>query len=438
MQKKSYIILLHLTFIFIGQSAFSQPKHVLTLSEAVKNALKTSPSYLSAKNAAESTKLESKNAFANFLPSIDLSASHGVKGKNPDITGELSKTPIVSGASLTLTESLYDNGESAKKYKIAKLKHDLANINLEKTKAQIIRQVLLAYYRHNIELQNLRFTQKNFDELERLARLVSNQFHQGMKTRKDYLSFKTKSHRSRLDVITAEKKYTKARSQLFELIGISPDANTTFDESVKPLIPKKALSIDISTESLYEYKTISLQKRISESEIALASRKFWPEISLIGAASYGSSDYIDTKETWSDNDLTQWSVLLNLKFNLLDWGVRSRNIQIAKLNTNTIEQSLNSQLLESLTGLEQFKLEVKRAEESYRLSKDLQKMEEDNFALLERDYRTGNTTYLELTTGLANLLDAQSRGLEADYQQSNLYLQWKYYKGILSEETIFE
>ena len=65
-------------------------------------------------------------------------------------------------------------------------------------------------------------------------------------------------------------------------------------------------------------------------------------------------------------------------------------------------------------------------------------MEEDTFQLLERDYRAGQSTYLELTTGLANLLDAQARGQEADFKQAELYLKWKYYKGLLNEETVFE
>ena len=65
-------------------------------------------------------------------------------------------------------------------------------------------------------------------------------------------------------------------------------------------------------------------------------------------------------------------------------------------------------------------------------------MEVESFNILERDFRFGQTSSLQLTTSLANVLDAQARGLEADYDLAELYLKWKYYKGILSEETVTE
>ncbi len=68
---------------------------------------------------------------------------------------------------------------------------------------------------------------------------------------------------------------------------------------------------------------IRMRQQISDLEIDLAKRKYWPELSLVGAATYGSSEYLDTNQTWADNEASQWSVLLNLKFNILDWGVRN-------------------------------------------------------------------------------------------------------------------
>ena len=207
---------------------------------------------------------------------------------------------------------------------------------------------------------------------------------------------------------------------------------------MKPFIPKTSLNLKIQESELFEYKILQLQGQISQIDVNLAKRRYWPELSLVGAASYGSQDYIDTRQTWSDNEQTSWSLFLNLKFNLIDWGVRNRNIQIAKLSQVSAEESVRSTLLEVQKDLEVFKDDVEKSQESYRLSKELQKMEEETFQILERDYKAGQTTYLELSTGLANLLDAQSLGLEADYNQADLHLRWKYYKGILNEQTALQ
>lgn len=411
---------------------------ITTLPQVLQKALLSSPTYLTTKNELEVAKLEAANAKALFFPSLDLSASHGVRDINPDTAGLTARSQLVSGTTLTLSENFYDNGETSKRNRIAGYKFQLAQINFQKNRSEIIRSVTLAFYRYNISLQNLKFTTKNFEELQRLAKLVSNQYFQGMKTKKDYLSFKTRSQRSRLDVIAAEQNLLESRTDLLAKMGLDADDPIRFDEAMPPKKLKRIASEQLNSENLYESQRLAIQKKISELEVDLAKRLYWPELSLVGTASYGSSNYIDTGQNWSDNDISQWSVLVNLKFNLLDWGIRSRNIQIALASQNSQEQGFQILLLQAQKELESFKLEVARSEENYRLSKELQKMEEDTFKILERDYRSGQTTYLELTTGLANLLDAQSRGLEADYVRTDLNLRWKYYKGTLSEESIFE
>lgn len=419
-------------------AAIRDQSHYISPKQAVAIAIEKSPLHLSAKNALESARLEKKNAFATFLPSLDLSSSYGFRGLNPDTNDETLETNKVSRTTLSLTETLYDNGENYKRNRIADYGEQAALINYNQTKAQVIMQAVLAYYRYTIALQNLKFTQMNFNELERLSKLVSNQFHQGLKTRKDFLSFKTRAQRGRLDVIDAENRVTDTRATLLATIGLSPDAQVLFDETVKPILPPGALSTDFDINNLPEMRTLDLQQKIDELQIALVRRQIWPELNLVGALSYGSSDYWDTGTRWANNDQSEWSVLLNLNFNILDWGVRSRNIRITEVNRNSLMQTKRIQLHEAQKDLEIFKLDVARSAERYKLSKELQKMEEDTFKLLERDYRGGQATYLELTTGLANLLDAQSRGQEANFDQASLYLRWKYYKGTLSENTIFQ
>lgn len=422
-----------------GQSGAQAKSHksVLTFNQAVQMSLATSPAFLIAKSQMEAAHLEMKNAFSKFFPSLDLSASHGVREINPTQLRP-NNTSAVSGATLSLTENLYDNGESDKKNRIAQYRYQLAKLSYEKSRAEIVRAVLLAYYRLNITTQNLKLTKTNFDQLEKLANQLKNQFQQGIRTQKDYLGFKTRAQRARLNVLRAEQDLVQAKTALLQEIGLDPENSVQIDESVKPLRPPTPLTVDISPESLYEFRRMQVQSQIDDLEVQRVNRNFWPQLNLVAAASYGSSDYINTNQSWKDNETSQWSLLLNLNFNLLDWGVRSREIQIAALAQKSSEQTSRALLLKDKKELEEFKLEVANSNESFQLSKELQKMEEDSYRILERDYRSGRSTYLELITGLANLLDAQSRGLEADYNQADLYLKWKYYKGILSEETIVE
>lgn len=410
----------------------------ISLPEALHLALENSPEYKTAKNNLESSELEAKNASVLFFPTLDLTTSHGVRGFDPDTQNLTARTPWASETTLALTENFYDNGETFKKSRIADKKRDLARLEHHRIRAQIIRKVMLAFWRNSIAIQNLEFVKKYAEELERLSKLVNNQYRQGLKTKKDHLNFKSREQRSKLDLIKSEKERAEAFSELVTALGLNPDAEHEFDVKVRPLLPVKKLKSEFSDSELYEFQQLELQKQISQIEIDLAKRRYWPEVSLVGAASYGSSDYVDTRQSWSDNDSTQWSVFLNIKFNLLDWGVRNRNIRLAQITQSTSENSKTTALLEVKKALEVFKVEVANSTDNYLLSKELQKIEEENFKLLERDYKSGLTSYLELTTGLANLLDAQSRGLEADFALADLYLRWKYYKGVLDVQTALE
>ncbi len=422
----------------LWSTAAAQSVPTISLKQAVQIAVEKSPDLQIAKNQWQASGLEQKNAFVSFFPSVDLSAGHGLRGLTPDPAGVTAQTNWVSGATVSVTENFYDNGEGFKKYRISSLRYELAQIGYERTKAQVLRSVALAFYRFNISAQNLKFAVKNLQELDRLAKLVTNQFQQGLKTRKDFLSFKTRAQRSQLDVYRAEQSLARDRGVLMSLLGISPTEPVQFDSEQKPVLSKVPLRVDFPSEQLYELRVLRLLEQIRDHEINLSERRNWPELNLVGALSYGSSEYVNTGRSFADNDVTQWNVLFNVKFNLVDWGVRHRNIQLTRINQNSLQQSQRSLLLAAEKDLEVYRAEVLRSNETYRLAKELQKMEEDTFRFLESDYRSGRATYLELTTGLANLLDAQNRGQEADFDQADLYLRSKYYKGTLNETTVLE
>src|SRR5690606_8581062 len=128
----------------------------------------------------------------------------------------------------------------------------------------VLRAVVLAYYNYIIAGQQLGFTQKSFSELERLAKLVSNQYYQGLKTRKDFLSFKTRAQRGRLDVIQAEKNLQRAEDELRASIGINPSEKVSFDPNLKMVLPKKNLHTNIEPEQLYETRSLELNRLIGE------------------------------------------------------------------------------------------------------------------------------------------------------------------------------
>lgn len=424
--------------LLVFQMAEASSTTQLSLQEAVRKTLGNSPEYFQTKNNLEQAELESRNTFSAFFPTLDLTATHGLRDYEPDPDGITRQTRWRSEAALVLTENLYDNGETYKRYEIFKLKWERARLQHHKIKAQIIRRVILAYYRLLVAEQDLEFVKKNFAEIDRLEKMVREQYHQGLKKRKEMLSFKTRAQRSRLEVLRAQQAVKEAHSQLLAEMGEEGSTHYHIVKATPMLLPPTKSGWSISPQDLYDERILRLVKRISEYEVELSRRRYWPELNLVASAQYGSSEYVDTGRRWSDNDQTHWGLFLNLKFNLIDWGVRQRNIRITQVQRHSEEQAVRLELLRAQKEVEDLKFNIDQAQESYNLASDLQKTELETFQALERDYKSGLTSYLELITGLSNLLDAQSRFLQTQLNQADLYLSWKYHKGILDEKTAFE
>jgi outer membrane protein TolC len=356
---------------------FAQAKtaDLLTLKEAGARALENSPAYLQADQTYQQAKLQTKNNRAVFYPSLDVLAIHGPQYYHPD--PDL-YPDFQSSTQLMLSEHLYDNGESYKKWKIAELLEEQDHVLVMKAKGQVLLSVVESYYNWCDSVLQMQFTRKYADEVERQFNLASAEFHQGVKTRADYLRFKTQAQRSELDLIDAQKAAEKSREDLLALMGLSPESPVQFALLTTPVLPSRKIRTSFTKEDLPEFKVLDLKYRISDLQEALVQRRNLPQFDLSGAWQYGSQDYMNTGETWRDGEGHSWNVLLTMKWNLWDWGVRSRNEQIQALQEKIDQQGLRTQLLSSEQELSHYKTDEARIEERMKIATELQANEKIN------------------------------------------------------------
>lgn len=405
----------------------------MAFKEVLTTALNNSPAVVSAKKKFESTQLERKNAISVFLPSLDLVAVHGGQGNRPSTYA----IPTASSTSLTLTENLYDNGQSITKLKIADYNLRVSETQLKGVRGKLLVTVSGLYFDYCVANNRLKFAEKNQQQLEKQLNLAREQFHQGVKTRKDFVSFQAQTQRGAIDLLYAKNNLAKTRKSLLEGMGL----NAATDQEVNPEFNLRLTIKDLPTEvagiSLREEDLLNLKREVSELQVKLSKRKNLPQLDLTASAGYGSSNYINSGSTWADGEKTNWSVLLTLNWNLIDFGQRSRNVALTRLQQDIEQQDLRISLLSAQKELENFEIDLKNFAKNYDLVKNLKKMEEDNFKLLEGEYRQGKVSYLELLTAMTNLLDAQYRDTQADFDLHRLWLKRKFYEGNL-DENVFE
>jgi outer membrane protein len=436
-----YIFLLTLLFA-PGAGAAPAPVSdgLLSYKDAVQYALDHAPSLQTAKARASIADLDRRSAFSGFLPSLDLTSTHGYVGENP-VSPATAATPWTSLTSLRLTETLWDNGETYTKYRISSLAEDRSELELRLAREKIVLDLHQEFQRYSLAHALNVVEREQYTLLKKQHDLMAEQFRAGMKSREDYVRVQAQLQRAELGLLKAANDIERSKRELVKILGVPVESNEaeswkfapleagpirTEDEPKAPPVPTGTLA----------YQANALQRKANELTVSLTSRKVWPQLSLTGNLGYELGGYLGTGARLADTDKLSYGGALTLTFNLWDWGTRRRDTQVAEKNRWIQDRELAEKEQSDRASIETLWLELGRAKKSYAISKELLALETSNFKTLESDYRRGVVRYLDLITGLRDLAAAKSAFLSAYFEyRQNLALH-RYYEGKLYETTM--
>ncbi len=434
---KRFIIASFFFFASLSARAEVGADEKVSFVDAVQLAVEKSPALSSAQSEVSIRNLEYENSYSAFLPQLDLNATHGLRNSDPSRYQSI----YASELNLQLTETLYDNGLSLTKYRSARIQKEMTELNFRNERDKLILQVTTEYLRYSLTTKLTEVQEEQFKTINKQYQAVSNQYRQGIKTRKDYLRFKTELRRSEIEVQNSYTTLEKSRLELMRLIGIELNAQARPLEFVPVDINLKTVEgVPAETPDLhkhYHFRIAELQKQILENDVSIVRRQYWPELFLTAGAAYHTGDYLGPGTQQTRNDLTSWNALLILKFNLWDWGVRKRNISIAEAkrtqSENTVKAELNSFAVEN----EKMMLELKQSSRNFSLATELLDLETKSYGLLDSEYRNGKLSYLDIIVGLRDLLNAKIQMYTSYFELRGQLLKYRYHEGRLYE-SLFE
>jgi adhesin transport system outer membrane protein len=411
----------------------------LDLKKTIEFALANSPVIDSLRRELSIAVLEEKTATARLLPSLDFTATHGLNDSAPR-TGV---GPWASKFSLGLTETLYDNGVTFTNRKLAQLTKKQTEIEFRDQRDKVILEIGKQFLLFSLETQLQEIKEKQFQLVKRQYEVISRAFYAGLRTKKDYLRFKTQVNRAEIELQAAIGSLRKAEQELLGQIGAGKTGRPPNEEIRFQALSLEKVASDLeftpakSDETLREHAWVrigEIQKQIATVNADLVSRKNMPEWIFSGGVSYGSSDYLGTSQTVSDNAGTNWNALILVKYNFFDWGIRSRDSEVALQKKMIQENKAETRILALRTTLLALVSDMKREQKTFGLAKDLLNMEKINFELIEREYHSGKVQYLDLITGLSNLSDAQVKFFTAVAGLETVKLNVLYHQGKLYDE----
>lgn len=436
--RMGFIAVVILVLVNPANSEIDTSVIVLDLKQTVRYAIDHSPEFDSIKKRLEIADLEEKTAFYRYFPSLDLSAVHGLDESDPRPVVVNAGYPWTSRATLSLTQNLYDNGETNAKHKIAELTKEQATLSFNEQKNKLSLDVISLFLAYSLNAKLVEIQEKQFSMMTRQYQSVSKDYYQGFKTKRDFLRFKTQVNRIEIGLSTAKSNLEKSRLALLKQLGESDENSAQFRFTAVDLESYKDIQtisgIDIKKHYLYRFA--NLQKEINDLNYGLIHQKKWPEIYLTASASYGSSQYIQSHQSFSDNDVVSWNALLTLKYNFFDGGIRSRDADVAYLKRQILNNDLQVSLFSIQTVIKELQMSTQQTVRNYNLANDLLKLEKDNLGFMQSEYRSGKVQYLDLIAGYDNLADAEIKFFTASSELEIVKYTALYHQGKLYEEIL--
>ncbi len=405
------------------------------LARLVELAEGNSPAIRRSKLALEQTRLELKTARARFFPSVDIATEHGLRDRYPD--PDARPTAAVSSLKLSATEKLYDNGETLTNYKIAALKLERQQLLYEIERDDQLLKIANTYFDWSASWQDRQISNNKRDSLRQQFSSLEALYKQGLKTKRDVLRIETELRRIQIDLLRRDNDLENLLEKLSSQTGISREALRKNGISAE----EAALTAPIPAGPWPELRGMEnrrariyrMENRETEYQSRLIERKYWPTVELKGEIYDKYGDYLDRGLSFYDTREQGWSALITINYNIWDWGIRRRDLEVSRVKEKSTQARNEQAVLDLDVTLRDVVLRLNEFSESARLTKELLSIEQQSYDILRAEYRNGRATYLDLITNLNSLYDARSRFASTYFALRKQQVAYAYHKGTIYE-----
>jgi len=404
------VIALSSIFCLLPQELPAQQKgHLLTLEETIQMALERNLEVQLAKEEVSFAREQNKEARTGFLPKFITEYSYrrpsetttkfgGVTFENEDknqyrLTGRVQQ-PLFTGF------------ETLSTYQLANMGLDVAEIQLERVRLDLILQVKEAYLEIVRAVRIREVAEQSVKQLEEGLRVAENFVKVGLRAKVDVLDAQTRLGQAELQLIRAINDIGVAKARLNSILREPIDTPFEVEDilSTEPYQRSYKATREIALQQRPELQEANKNVAIAEKEITLAQSDYYPDITL--SANYfrrGDEPNVDG----SDNvDRENWDIVAGATWTLFEWGKTryATNQRRARLRQakDTLEQVKDRIMLEIKTGY----LTLQAAGKGIRVAEKQVESAEENFRISQERYKEQVATATEV-------LDAQTRLTEA-------------------------
>lgn len=400
MNKKTKIATLIFSLLFSMQT-FSEK---ITVQQATEMAVKNNKKIKIQMLEVEKSQIDVNKAWKNAFFTIDYSASANKYFK------EIAGVDKAYSHNVTLAQPIYTGGAVKSGIKIGKEALDLAELNLDKVKKDIVLNTVQAYINVYDAQSMLDVYEASKAALDKTYEIQKEKYDLRMVTKPEILEIERSVKAMEANIVEQKSNIEITKETLGNLLGIKDSSKIeivpfTVNDSFTKVINLKDDLGRLKTENT-EYQMALKSTTIAKENVNVEKADLRPKVT--GVINYGTLSGQEKLSDITKSKNLNGTVGLNFSWNLFDWGARKLDVTKAKKEVEIKNLEAEQTLDDLEIGIKNVYYQLQALEKSLEAQKIAVEKAEEVYALEEERYNYRLITLNDLLSAESNLREARS------------------------------
>lgn len=308
-----------------------------TLDETLASAEANNPLLEEARLGVRAARENRAQAFAGYLPQVDVTASYGssrVVTEQPDFLGRETRSvqhtqPLTTTA--RVTQQLYTGGRRGGQMRLARATHESAQESLRSTEQGTVLSAIDAFLRVRRDVEIARLREGHVASLTQQLDGTQRRLDVGEVTRTDLAQAQARLAGARAALANARSDLEASRANFVEVVGM--DSSTPAPLPPPPETPATLdEAIALAENSHPDILEAEQNARGARARVTIDRAALLPQLSVVGRADRAS------EQDFVNQDLEGESALAQVSIPLFEGGFSWSRTRQSRINASRAEQ----------------------------------------------------------------------------------------------------
>ncbi len=430
---RTLLAMLAASVLAMAQSPAPLPQS-LTLQGAVRVALEKNPTVQAAAAYSQAVHQGIAEAQAARMPRFDFSEGL-TRGNNPvyvfggllterqfnagDFALNFLNTPPpldICRTQFSAALPLYDAGQTGRRIKDARLSAQAARETVQRTRQEVIFNVVKAYTDELLAQENVRVAESALKTAQSDLQRAQARQEEGQGVPSDLLSAQVYQAQTEEDLLQAQNAANLAGAALSVAMGLAEDAVTNVEPGLKETRYDAGALADRQQHALTtrpDLRELGLGVERTANGSRMARAEFLPKVNAFGS-------WEEDNETFLTRGGNNWVAGVTLNFNIFDGGANRARLAAAHYRQTQAQAQAAQMAANVKLQVREAYLNLTTAQQRLGVSRQAQSEAEESLRIVQNRYEAGLATITDLLRVETARTAAQKNYLNAlfDYRLS--------------------